>query len=151
METHSAALEQVELEITIHAAPERVWKALLEQTTLWWPKDFYTSKKTKGFHIEPKLGGKMYEDWGDGAGVIWYEVFAIDPLHSLDLRGCLAVPYGPAFSLLHLELKASGDETLLLLSDSTIGSAKDGKKAKVDGWKQLFEFGLKPYVEKQVK
>ena len=90
----------------------------------------------------------MYEDWGDGAGVIWYEVFAMDPLHSLDLRGCLAVPYGPAFSLLHLELRAKGNETVLMLSDSTIGAPKDdGGAAKADGWKQLFEVGLKNYVE----
>lgn len=151
MEARTAALEQVELEITIHAPTKRVWKALIEETTLWWPKDFYTNQKTKGFHIEAKLGGKMFEDWGDGVGAIWYEVFAIDPNHSLDLRGCLAVPYGPAFSLLHLELKTSGKETLFLLSDSTIGASKDDDgKAKLDGWKQLFEDGLKAYVEKQM-
>jgi DNA-binding transcriptional ArsR family regulator/uncharacterized protein YndB with AHSA1/START domain len=149
METQSAAIEQVELDITIHASPERVWTALLEETTFWWSKDFYTSPKTKGFHIEPKLGGKMYEDWGDEAGVIWYEIFALNPPHTLDLRGCLAVPYGPAFSLLHIELKASGKDTVLRLSDSTIGAPKDDKKAKVDGWKQLFEDGLKSYVEKK--
>ena len=148
METRTAGIEQVELEISMRASPGRVWKALIEETTFWWSKDFYTSQKTKGFHLEAKLGGKMYEDWGDGAGVIWYEVFAIDPLHSLDLRGCLAVPYGPAFSLLHLELRANGSETVLMLSDSTIGSPKDdGAAAKANGWKQLFEVGLKNYVE----
>ena len=91
----------------------------------------------------------MYEDWGDGAGVIWYEAFAINPPHSLDLRGCLAVPYGPAFSLLHLELKANDKETVLMLSDSTIGVSTDDGKSKLDGWKQLFEIGLKEYVENQ--
>ena len=62
---------------------------LIEETTFWWSKEFYTSPKTKGFHMEAKLGGKMYEDWGNGAGVIWYEVFAIDssvPLHRLGKR-----------------------------------------------------------------
>jgi len=145
----TAALEQVELEISIKAPLERVWKALVEETTFWWPKDFYTSPKTKGFYIEPKLGGRMYEDWGDDAGVIWYEVFAIDPPRSLDLRGYLAVPYGPGFSLLHLELKQKGNETVLMLSDSTIGAPKDDGKAKFEGWRQLFEAGLKTYLEKQ--
>jgi uncharacterized protein YndB with AHSA1/START domain len=149
METRTAALEQVEMEVTIHGSTERVWEALVEETTCWWSKEFYSSQKTKGFHIEPKLGGKMYEDLGDGAGVIWYEVFAINPPHSLDLKGYLAVPYGPAFSLLHLELKANGKETVLTLSDSTIGVSTDGGKSKLNGWRQLFEDGLKTYVENQ--
>lgn len=148
METRATVLEQVELEIIIAGSTERVWKALVEETTFWWPRDFYTSPQTKGFHLEPKLGGKMYEDLGEGAGVIWYEVFAINPTHSLDLKGYLAVPYGPAFSLLHLELKASGKKTVLMLSDSTFGISTDGRESKLAGWKQLFEDGLKGYVEK---
>lgn len=151
MEARTATLVQVELEITIQAPQERVWQALLEETTFWWSKEFYTSEKTKGFHIESKLGGKMYEDCGNGAGVIWYEIFAFNPPQSLDLKGYLAIPYGPALSLLHLELKPSGKKTILRLSDSMMGVAQDDTKAKADGWKQLFEDGLKSYVEKQVQ
>jgi uncharacterized protein YndB with AHSA1/START domain len=73
------------LEIEIAASPEQVWIALGEDTTFWWPKSFYTGPKAKGFHIEPRLGGRGYEDWGRDAGVIWFQVFAIDPPHSLDL------------------------------------------------------------------
>lgn len=149
MSNQPANIQQVELEIKIQASVKKVWKALVEKTTFWWSKDFYTSTKTKGFHLEPKLGGRMYEDWGNDVGVIWYEVFAIDPEHSLDLRGCLAVPYGPAFSLLHLELKTEGPNTIFMLSDTTMGAVTDDGKPKLDGWKQLFETGLKTYVEKQ--
>jgi DNA-binding transcriptional ArsR family regulator/uncharacterized protein YndB with AHSA1/START domain len=140
-------LEQVELEISIKAPLNLVWKSLTEETTFWWSKDFYTSERTKAFRLEPTLGGKMYEDCGEGAGVIWYEVFAIDPPRSIDLRGFLAVPYGPGLSLLHLELLESGNETVLKLSDSTMGALTDGGKAKSDGWKHLFADGLKQYVE----
>ncbi len=145
----TASLEQVELEIFIKAPIDKVWKSLTEETTFWWSKEFYTSEKTKGFHLEPKLGGKMFEDCGDGNGVIWYEVFAISPPKSLDLRGNLAVPYGPAFSLLHIELEEKNAGTIFRLSDSTIGLIKDEKQVKIDGWKQLFEDGLKPYLENQ--
>jgi DNA-binding transcriptional ArsR family regulator len=151
MDARTTTLTQVELEILIQAPRERVWRALLEETTFWWPKDFYTSEKTQGFHIEAKLGGRMYEDYSDGAGVIWYEIFAFNPPQALDLRGYLAIPYGPALSLLHLELTPSGRQTILRLSDSTMGTAKDDAKTKADGWKQLFEGGLKRYVEKQAQ
>jgi DNA-binding transcriptional ArsR family regulator len=58
-ETVTSTIEQVELEIEIAAPPVRVWKAPTEDTTFWWPRDFYTNPKAKGFHIEPKLGGRM--------------------------------------------------------------------------------------------
>jgi len=147
METRTVTLEQVELQIKIAAPAARVWKALLEETTFWWSKDFYTSDKTRGVYFEAKLGGKLYEDYGNGAGAVWYEIFAFNPPHSLDLKGNLAVPYGPAFSLLHLELKAEGNGTLFRLSDSTFSASKDDAQTKVDGWRQLFEDGLKQYVE----
>jgi uncharacterized protein YndB with AHSA1/START domain len=147
MGTRSVTLEQVELQITIAAPPERVWKALTEETTFWWAKEFYTSEATRGFHMEAKLGGKLYEDYGNGAGAVWYEIFSFDPPRSIDLKGNLAVPYGPAMSLLHLELKAEGKSTILSLSDSTFGVAKDCDATKMEGWKLLFEVGLKGYVE----
>lgn len=143
----TAMIEQVELEITIMSPIRTVWKALVEETTFWWPKDFYTNPKTKGFHIEARLGGKVYEDYGEGSGAIWYEVFALNEPHSLDLNGCVAVPYGPAHSLLHLELEGREGGTVLKLSDSTIGFAKDCGASKADGWKQVFEEGLRKYVE----
>src|SRR5215218_5824464 len=34
-------IERVELEIPIAAAPAVVWRALVNSTTLWWPRDFY--------------------------------------------------------------------------------------------------------------
>ena len=141
--------QRVELEIEIHAPVDRVWKALVDDTTFWWPRDFYTSSKTKGFYFEQRLGGKLYEDWGNNSGVIWYEVFAFDPPHSLDLRGYLAVPFGPALSLLHLELETSKVGTILKISDSIFGASTDDGKSKLEGWKQIFEFGLKQFLENE--
>ena len=148
-EAVTSTIEQVELEIEIAAPPARVWKALTEETTFWWPRDFYTNPKTKSFHLEPKLGGKMYEDWGGGEGLVWYRIFGIATAKSLDLEGCMGVPYGPAHTLLHLELEKKGGVTILKLSDSTIGKIGHcGEGTKLDGWKQVFEIGLKSYVER---
>ena len=140
-------LARVELEIDIAAAPSRVWSALVDRTTLWWPKDFYTGP-AKGFHMEPRIGGRVYEDWGDGAGVVWYQVFGMNPGVSLDLQGCMAVPYGPALTLLHLELAARGKGTRLAVSDTTIGVVGDPQE-KTDGWRKLFGEALKRFVEKK--
>ena len=146
----NANLERVELEILISARLERVWKALVEETNFWWLKDFYVSDKAQRFVLEPKLGGRLLEDWGNDSGVVWYEIFAFNPPYSIDLKGSLSVPYGPALSLLHLELQPDEQRTKLLLSDSVFGVSTDGGKSKKDGWKQLFEDGLKKYVEERV-
>ena len=141
----SASLERVEIEIDIDAPPPKVWTALTTHTTQWWPKSFYTGP-ARAFHLEPRIGGRLYEDWGGGAGVIWYQVFAINPGVTIDLQGNLAVPFGPGISLLHLALAAHGTGTRLTVSDSTIGAGGDGT-AKESGWREVFAEGLKPFVE----
>jgi len=150
-EAVTSTVEQVELEIEIAATPERVWKSLVEETTFWWPKDFYTSAKTKAFWIEPRLGGLMYEDWGNGEGLVWFRVFGMETAVSLHLEGCMAPPYGPAHTLLKLELVKSGRGTVLMVSDSTIGAPGHCDGSKADGWRQVFEDGLKKHVEATVR
>lgn len=141
-----STVQRVELEIKIAATPAKVWHALIHDTTFWWPREFYTGP-AKGFHIEPHLGGKVYEDWGDGNGVVWYQIFAINSGVSLDLNGCMAVPYGPAVTLLHIELASKGAGTVLKVSDSTLGDGRDGAASKIEGWQRVFGDGLKAYVE----
>ena len=138
-------LDRVELEIPIAADRAVVWRALTEETTFWWPRDFYTGP-AQGFHLEARIGGKVFEDWGNGAGVIWYHVFGMNPGVSLDLQGAMGVPYGPALTLLHLELETRDGVTLLKVSDSTVG-AGGGSQAKIEGWQQVFRDGLKRHVE----
>ena len=145
-----STIEIVEMEIPINARKAKVWKALIDDTTLWWPKNFYTSPKAKGFYIEPKLGGRMYEDWGGGNGLIWYTVFAIDAPDVIHLSGCMTPPYGPSHNLLVLRLEEKDGVTLVKLSDSTIGKVTD-KCDKEAGWKELFEGSFKPYAESKRK
>jgi uncharacterized protein YndB with AHSA1/START domain len=134
------------MELPIHAPKAKVWKALVEDTSFWWPRNFYTNTAAKSFHIEPRLGGRMYEDWGHGQGLIWYNVFGVDAPNSIHLQGHLVPPYGPAQSLLVLRLSETNGMTTLSLSDSTIGNASDCDK--LAGWKELFETAFKPFVEK---
>jgi DNA-binding transcriptional ArsR family regulator len=149
--SRTATIARVELEILIKAPAADVWRALLEDTTLWWPREFYTGA-AKGFHIEPRLGGRVYEDWGNGNGVVWYQVFGLNPGISLDLQGSMAVPYGPALTLLHLELAAAKAGTTLKISDTTIGAAgHEGEAEKAKGWEQIFGEGLKRHVELRMR
>jgi DNA-binding transcriptional ArsR family regulator len=151
MDKQEARVTNVELEIGIDAPAAKVWRALCDDTTLWWRKDFYAAPGTKRMLLEAKLGGRLYEDAGDGAGLVWYTVTGLVPRRSLDLVGHLSAAFGgPAVSMLHLELDEHGHgdkrKTTLRLSDAILGPPADPKE-KRDGWLALFSDGLKRHVE----
>jgi hypothetical protein len=137
------------LEIPINSKIDHVWQCLLHDVNLWWRKDFYTSNKTKEFIIEPKVGGRMYEDYGNNEGLLWAEVIVIDSPNVLELKGHLSPQFGgPAMSFMKLSLKENGDTTILTLSDTILGDVDDTTQKQLSsGWKMLYEDAFKTYVE----
>lgn len=137
------------LEIPIKAKIEHVWQCLLQDVNLWWRKDFYTSNRTKEFIIEPKVGGRMYEDYGNNEGLLWAEVIVIDSPNVIELKGHLSPQFGgPAISFMKLSLKEVEGATILTLSDTVLGDVDDNtKKELASGWKLLYEDAFKNYVE----
>jgi len=67
--TRTFEVHEIVQEVRLEATPARVWKALVEETSSWWHRDFYTGRNPRAFHIEARLGGAMWEDWGDGQGL----------------------------------------------------------------------------------
>lgn len=149
-EAKAYGVETVDLEIVIDAKPERVWRALVEETTAWWNRDFYTGTAAKGFVIEPRLGGHAREDWGNGAGQIWYTVIGIEAPYMLTMQGLITPEFGgPTQTVLKLTLEAKGSSTVLRLTDTRFGRVGNSESsATSDGWRVLFEGGLKAHVER---
>jgi uncharacterized protein YndB with AHSA1/START domain len=140
---------RVEVEVRINADRKVVWDAMVNQTTNWWRKDFCT-KDAKGFHIEPRIGGRMYEDRGDGNGLIWANVISMDAPRSILFVGYLTAQFGgPAHTMFEFSLEPLEDDaTLLKISDTIFGNISESLSTMIDtGWKQLFEEALKQYVE----
>jgi uncharacterized protein YndB with AHSA1/START domain len=139
------------VEVTIHAAQARVWAALVNETTHWWPTGFYSSARTKTFVIEPRLGGRVGEDCGNGEGFNWYTVNGVESPNYLQLVGYMAPPFGGPFcSLLRLELNATGAaETKLTITDAVFGQVAGCDNAS--GWRQIFDDGFRAYVESAPK
>lgn len=144
--TQLSAIE-VKLELTLHAPPARVWQALVDETTAWWPKAFYATTSAKRFVIEPRLGGKVGEESGDGEGLVWYTVIGVERPNFLLLSGYLVPPFaGPATSYLRLVLSVAGkDATKLEITDSCFGQLADCDTET--GWRQIFDEGLRRQVE----
>ena len=135
-------------EVTIDADAATVWRALVEETPEWWLKDFY-SRAGAAFRIEARLGGRMFEDQGDGNGLIWGNVIGVDPRRSLDIQAYLTQDFGgPALSYLAIRLEESGSSTLVSVTDTIFGFPSEGTAGNMqEGWAMLFEQGLKAYVE----
>jgi uncharacterized protein YndB with AHSA1/START domain len=125
-----------------------VWKAFTGDIHSWWPKDFYATESPKRIVFEVKPGGRLYEDAGDGNGLVWYHVIALDAPNSVSLSGFIAPPFGgPATSLLRVAFSAQGKSaTLMEVTDSTFGRLGD-PSATEEGWRMLFEGGFKAWLE----
>jgi len=140
----------VELEIPIQATKEAVWDALVNDIGMWWRKDFCATDLKK-MVLEPRLGGRMYEDCGDGTGLTWYTVEAVKVHESMLLSGVLGHDWGgPARTLLSLVLEEHGAETRLKIVDSYIGHISEKAAGSFEaGWMAIFGEAFKPYVEKK--
>jgi uncharacterized protein YndB with AHSA1/START domain len=139
---------QVELEITIHAPLPQVWHALVHEIGLWWRQDFYCAGG-KRFAMEPRVGGRVYEDDGSGGGLLWYTVHIMTAPRLLQLIGHLSPPWGgPAVSLIRIELVEQDKSTVLRLTDHCFGVVSAKLKRNLhEGWTLLMADALKSHLE----
>lgn len=138
------------IEIQIHAPIENVWRALTRELSAWWPKSFCLDpKRARGFHMEFKLGGRMYEDWGDGDGWLWWTIHKIDSASHTFSGSGLESPL--AIHTWEFTLTSSGDTTTLHIDDGHWGAIDVEKTVEGhrSGWNELFVGALRPYVEKR--
>lgn len=142
-------VRKLELEISINAPAERVWKALVEEPTRWWRADFYTAPEPRRFTIEPWAGGRMFESGAGGVEVLWGNIASIVPGRRLDVVGHLTPSYGgPATTMFRIALQETEGRTILRLSDCVHGRVDDKLVNALDeGWRALLGETLKNYVE----
>lgn len=143
---------RVELEIPIAAPRARVWNALVTETSSWWRADFYVGKSPKAFHFEAKVGGRVYEDWGEGNGFLWYTVVEVESGVALRLAGHLMPDSGNSLgtTLLHLRLEEDGaGGTSLFVVNLLFGQLAPGlAKALESMWQMLLGEALKAHCER---
>jgi uncharacterized protein YndB with AHSA1/START domain len=136
------------LEVEIAAPPARVWKALTGQASSWWHPGFLR-EGARAFVIEPNVGGRAYEDCGDGQGLLWYTVVGVAREESLQLMGDLdARNGGPARLHTLFRLRASGGSTVVRLEECAFGRVTDKTRASLSkGWEILLRGCLKVFAE----
>lgn len=145
---------EVAMEISIDAPRDRVWRALVADIGAWWRKDFL-HPRARSFTLDPRPGGRVVEDWGDGEGRLWYTVVSLEAPGRLQLVGHLMpgdCGGSAGTSHLTLELEEREGRTTIALSDVVIGRLRpDLRSDLAEGWQLLFRDALKPFVEKAAR
>lgn len=147
---------QCELEIPIQASVRDVWHALCDQTNAWWPADFHMVSSESIVDLEPKAGGHLLESCEQEGSLLWYVVQLCTPGKLLVMAGHIAPPFGgPATSLLSLRLEGQAETPgtcVLHVSDAQFGHVTEAQASSLeDGWRQVFDGGLRAFVEAQVR
>lgn len=142
---------QVQFDVQLNAGIDTVWNCLINDAPKWWSSDFYTNAKTKAFYIEGRIGGKAYEDFGNGEGLIWSEVIGVDAPNSLQMKALLMPEFGgPATSIIAIRLESDQSGTMLTLSDTLFGAVNESTAAQIEaGWKMIYGKAFKAYVDAQ--
>jgi hypothetical protein len=136
---------RVENELRFRATPDRVFRALTEETLEWFPHT-YGEDRTKAVVLEPRVGGANYEDWGDGMGHLYGHVTLFDRPNAFAVRGRLM----PGVILdTEYSLEAEGDETILRVSKVAVGPMTDEEATSISTYGDLGNFAepLRALVE----
>ena len=150
MTIKTAEIARVATSTVIDAGPEAIWSALTEEIGNWWPSDFYAGgvDGQRQFFLEAHPGGRMYEQWDGGGGVLWGTVVCVDPGVRLQVLGSLFPNWGgPSEWFGTWELQPEAGRTQLAFSEESVGSVSaSGLTEKEKGWVFLFD-ALKAYAE----
>ncbi len=139
---------QYELQISIEASRQRVWRGLTDQLNAWWLPDFHMLGPESTVTLELHAGGRLYEQQGDHE-LLWYTVLSVTPEESLNLVGyCTPEFGGPLTTMLSARLHEEGGTTHLAVTDALYGHVSDGQVESLSsGWMTLFSDGLKAFLE----
>ena len=136
----------IQQEIPLSAAPDRVFEALTDNVAAWWGHP-YLSHETTGLHLDAKLGGYFRETWGADAGSLLATVTVISPGQRLELTGPLHM--GIVYGVIDFVIREVGqDESLLQFSHRAIGHvAPEVRGLMAEGWNDLLSARLKSFLE----
>jgi len=140
---------EVRMEVEIAADKQTVWSALTECIHEWWPKSFCTGKGPLRFVVEPFPGGRVFEDWGNNEGLLWYWVVSAEAGEHLRLAGDIFPDYGgPARLNTTFKFEEADGKTTVSFSEQVYGRLGSNLVNSLDdGWKRLLGKHLKGYVE----
>ena len=150
MANQPAEIAQLTMATEINAPPDRVWKALTDNIGEWWPVEFFAGGEDgkRSYICEAHPGGRMFEQWDDGGGLLWGTVICAEPNVRLQVLGVTFPNWGgPSLGYVSWDLSANDNGTTLTFSESMLGRISEANiDEKNKGWAFLCN-SMKAYVE----
>ena len=147
MDQEAGRLVKVEAEARFSAPQEKVFAALSVEIGNWWPHRFKPGTKVV---MEPWIGGRCFEDWGDGKGALYGTLVYYDPPHKLVSIGTSALTKGyTAYDVQSVEPDGDG---CVYKKSLTLWGAVSEETAEMfrKGTASFIEKALRAYVEQGV-
>jgi len=143
----SSRVVKIENEIRLDAPIAQVFDALTVKLDEWWQ---FRVRSDSRVVCEPHLGGRMFEDWGNGRGVLYGVNTQWDPPYSF----CSAGTSGWSASnfITWHRLEADGERrTIVKKSTQLFGEVSDEMVTMMEqGNRAIMEKLLKDYVERGI-
>ncbi len=144
--TAAISLFHTEMEVPIKATPERIYQALTQDINDWWGAD--NSWGRGKLVLEPAVGKRLYEDFGNGEGALFGIVTFVEHNKKLEIEGEHGMGSG-VHGFIRFELVPQGETTLLKFSHQAFGEISERSKQRFpEGWKYMLETSLREYVER---
>lgn len=151
-QTHKTEINsfQIEQEIVINAPRNIVFESLTKDINEWWAFGTKGAQEKGILHFEPKLGGRFYEDWGNGQGIIWGIVTFFKESDEIRLNGPIGEMKGAVNSNYSFKFEVKGSSTILKLSHQVVGLLDpEWEQNHRNGWNKLLNELFKNYVEEK--
>lgn len=121
-------------EVRIAAPREKVFDGVLRIGD-WWPHRF---RDGSAVVLEPYVGGRFYEDWGDGTGALYGTVTTLARPSGIVVSGPMGMR-GPVVGLWSFELADDGDATVLTGTHRAFGDIDEETRAGyTQGWGEVY-------------
>jgi DNA-binding transcriptional ArsR family regulator/uncharacterized protein YndB with AHSA1/START domain len=126
---------EVEQEVVVAAPRDKVFEAVCRMGE-WWP---HTFREGAAVHLEPRVGGRFWEDWGDGDGALYATVTRIRRPELLTCTGPMGMGT-PVTGVWSLALSERDAATLVRLSHHAVGPIDDETRAAYEhGWVEVVD------------
>jgi uncharacterized protein YndB with AHSA1/START domain len=140
------AAVRIEHQVTIEAPPWRVFDVLTKDVGAWWGVPYLIGTPKK-LVLEAQIGGRFYEEWTEGGGVLWATVTSLKRGDHLELTGSLGMR-GTVHGRARLTFEAQGGATVLRLCHEVLGDVSgETQRFFLRGWHDLLGVRLKAFVE----
>ena len=135
----------VALDVVIAGSRHAVFESITARIGQWWGPPAMDARAT-GVSLEPGLGGRFLEHWGDSGGQMIATVTGLEPDRHLRLTG--AFHFGLALADATFDLEDAPGGTLLHFSFRAVGAIDAAAIESIEsGWTTLVASRLKALVE----